>query len=597
MRKLKNKRIKGQTIVDSQEMMFNIAMLSTMQNSLHKDRIRDDVSAEELKRCQEVGIEFATATIRHVLTELQREDQKQGFYENVDEVTLHSGEYIYSALYLFAKGYRNIAIRMAPAVDSRIICVLKNTDMASFMHFQGTFLLGGARLTTAQQFPMMKSPVSVSVNSTYGMACEMLATKRVDCCIVLDSEERFLGRFPAASVCNLWWNWKKQSYNHNSNDSNNNLEISDTDNPPVASLSTMLEKNTHENYAPQRINIISDSTFVASEALYDEATYKIFKVMLSRLDSCGHLGIFCNDFDKSASLEDEEKQKKNSRFHESFESAVGKSFLGTNERPCKTLFCDIANTGNDDDDDDSTIGVGSANMSNSPSNYKTDRKKESCQTLDILMHKMDIKLVKVAKSSTQNRKTLVHHRLLLSQSVASRTSTLGNEDTAACTSSPFSGNARRSVTKKSSIFSDTNDRCRNMSSKLRRKPLMLRSSKGIGTGKPGCNAILQKERTRGSGIKIIDMEKKSNGKKQTLDQQFEENGLISLDDPITAALEVMARHQTSRAFVVQEKGRVLGVITFKDLALYMINEEAESKLLIRKNVEEEDKDYMVVDDI
>ena len=87
------------------------------------------------------------------------------------------------------------------------------------------------------------------------------------------------------------------------------------------------------------------------------------------------------------------------------------------------------------------------------------------------------------------------------------------------------------------------------------------------------------------------------GKKQTLDQQFEENGLISLDDPITAALEVMARHQTSRAFVVQEKGRVLGVITFKDLALYMINEEAESKLLIRKNVEEEDKDYMVVDDI
>ena len=80
MRKLKNKRIKGQTIVDSQEMMFNIAMLSTMQNSLHKDRIRDDVSAEELKRCQEVGIEFATATIRHVLTELQREDQKQGFF-------------------------------------------------------------------------------------------------------------------------------------------------------------------------------------------------------------------------------------------------------------------------------------------------------------------------------------------------------------------------------------------------------------------------------------------------------------------------------------------------------------------------------------
>ena len=60
---------------------------------------------------------------------------------------------------------------------------------------------------------------------------------------------------------------------------------------------------------------------------------------------------------------------------------------------------------------------------------------------------------------------------------------------------------------------------------------------------------------------------------------------------------VHAQHHTSRAFVADEKGRALGVITFKDIAFYIVNEEAEQKLSIRKDIEEEDKDYMTIDDI
>ena len=133
-RKKRIHRLKGERIVDSREMMFNIATLSNMQNTNKRDEIEIDVSIEMLKQCRELGEHFATTTVGHLLQELQNKYQQDGFHNLNRVVTLHTEEYIYSAIYLFAMGHKNVAVRIAPAFDSRVVHILKDTDMAYFVH-------------------------------------------------------------------------------------------------------------------------------------------------------------------------------------------------------------------------------------------------------------------------------------------------------------------------------------------------------------------------------------------------------------------------------------------------------------------------------
>ena len=102
----------------------------------------------------------------------------------------------------------------------------------------------------------------------------------------------------------------------------------------------------------------------------------------------------------------------------------------------------------------------------------------------------------------------------------------------------------------------------------------------------------------GSG-KYTEMKVTENqtGKSDKLKQYLQRNSLILWDDPLIAALDLMDQNQASRTFISNKTGKIFGVITFKDIALYLINEEAEQKLWIRKDVEEEVNNYMIVDEI
>ena len=589
----KKSRSKGQTIVDCKDMMLNIAMLTTAQKG---DRTREDIPAVELKKCQEIGVQFATATIRHVLKELQMEEEQQGFNVYSDGVTLHTGEYIYPAIYLFAKGYRNVAIRIAPAIDSKIVCILKDTDMASFVHSHSLSILGEAKFTAAQHFPM-KLPLSISMKSTYAMACKMLATKRVGCCIILDSMGRYGGRFEAASICDLWCEWRKQYCNHWSKDFRKHPGISDIYVPPDPSLTSTPDEYTYGNYTVERVINLSDPVDVHTESLYDEATYKVFGVLLSCLTSCDHLGIFCDDFDASISCECEEIWKRDHLKHHEFSESVTRNYFRSSSERSKIFLNKDLNEGyGNGDDSDDNYSLGSTDLSESLSNHRRIKKEEDCLDLDVNEHKRDFELAKIAKSSAYTQK-ISGPRPLPNQSTTSRTSAGESRSTITSSLRRIGVNVHKNLISTSKIHVAYDNCSGNKSSTLRRRPSMLRRSKWGKMEKPSRSKILQEVLIGDAQMNIVCGEGKDEQEKRRLRQWFQENGLISLHDPIAAALEAMARHHTSRAFVADEKGRALGVITFKDIAFYIVNEEAEQKQSIRKDIEEEDTDYMPIDDI
>jgi len=81
-----------------------------------------------------------------------------------------------------------------------------------------------------------------------------------------------------------------------------------------------------------------------------------------------------------------------------------------------------------------------------------------------------------------------------------------------------------------------------------------------------------------------------------LSQHFKAAGAVLPDDTIEVALAAMMHTESTRAFVLNESGEVVGVVSFKDIAVYMIGKEADEKLVHRKMQEENDGDFYVPDD-
>jgi CBS domain-containing protein len=82
---------------------------------------------------------------------------------------------------------------------------------------------------------------------------------------------------------------------------------------------------------------------------------------------------------------------------------------------------------------------------------------------------------------------------------------------------------------------------------------------------------------------------------QRLNTWLKEVGAVFSTDPMYAALEAMSRLNSTRAIVVQEDGDVIGVVSIKGIAKFLLEKEAEQKLYIRKQQEEQDGDFYVED--
>ena len=78
---------------------------------------------------------------------------------------------------------------------------------------------------------------------------------------------------------------------------------------------------------------------------------------------------------------------------------------------------------------------------------------------------------------------------------------------------------------------------------------------------------------------------------------FKETGSILSTDSIYSALNAMNFIGSTRSFVVSETGDLQGVVSLKEIASYLLSTEAEQKLYIRKEQEEQDGDYYTIDDL
>ena len=139
------------------------------------------------------------------------------------------------------------------------------------------------------------------MKSTYGTACELMATKRIDSAIISDSKGRFGGRFRIDSICNLWWEWRKLSHylahNNQSIGSSYSSTISKATVPPILNLQSMQDNYAVRNYTLETIKTLSDPTYLPDSALFNGTTYKVFDVLLKCVTSCNHIGVYYEDFD------------------------------------------------------------------------------------------------------------------------------------------------------------------------------------------------------------------------------------------------------------------------------------------------------------
>jgi hypothetical protein len=82
-------------------------------------------------------------------------------------------------------------------------------------------------------------------------------------------------------------------------------------------------------------------------------------------------------------------------------------------------------------------------------------------------------------------------------------------------------------------------------------------------------------------------------RKHRIHANFKSKGAVYIQDTLQSVLEAMAHVGRSRAFVVSDTGDILGVITLKDIAKYLIQKEEEEKLVLRREVEIEGGEFVI----
>ena len=95
---------------------------------------------------------FPTTRMEQLFQELKAKDSP----ESLDCETLYIHDHVYNAMTLFAKGHKYVPIRIAPALDSAVIYVLRDVDMIGYLRGKGDEILNDVRYTQIL-FDLLKS--------------------------------------------------------------------------------------------------------------------------------------------------------------------------------------------------------------------------------------------------------------------------------------------------------------------------------------------------------------------------------------------------------------------------------------------------------
>ena len=171
------KKTNDRLSVDMSSIMISMNLLGNRNR-------RDDESSSH-NQWNHIGEIFACTTIKEMLENLRAKNELLGFSSEDELVSIHIDEYIYSVMNLFARGHKNVAIRISDASKNKIIHILRDIDMVSFLFQNFNDFFTEIKNIAIENTSLVRSPFTLSFNSNYASAIILLAKNKIESAIIL----------------------------------------------------------------------------------------------------------------------------------------------------------------------------------------------------------------------------------------------------------------------------------------------------------------------------------------------------------------------------------------------------------------------------
>jgi CBS domain-containing protein len=455
---------------------------------------------------QKVGELFARMTLRDVMEKrLSLEDfvqqttsngkQKPMLPSTKASITYKPTEilmphsFLFAAVLMLAKGYRNIPISFDEKNSTKIDHVLSEMDFIRFYRKHPEKLLGEYRNMPISTCGLMTIPLCIPTNVNLGTALIAMSQRGINAAALIDDDDMYCGRVSQNNILELWFNWRLQ-----------------TSRDGLVSIDAI---QNHYNSGIPGANRLYSTTC---------ENYNFFQILTTTLKNCFTAGIH------PQSLSEVHKSSGGRGRGRGGGGAMG----GMN--------MNIIEEGSDDSDSDSNSSSSSCSSSSSSSNS--------------------------SDSDSRNKKNKKN------ESATGRASMIGGAKRTPPARRPSSVNpprrpsmARPSMARKSSVRQTVIRRGSRMPSAAKQREIERQ------------RMLEEEESSDDDWEDNISPEQEKN---RRTSQWFYDMGVIQPTDTVQSALDAMIKSNSSKTFVVEQDGSIVGAVDFMKILRKLLRFEEES---------------------
>ena len=130
-------------------------------------------------------------------------------YKPTEILMPHS--FLFSAVLMLAKGYRNIPVSFNENTPDQIDHVLSEMDFVRFYRKHPEKLLGSYRNMPVSTSGLMTIPLCIPITVNFGTALVAMSQRGLNSAALIDEDELYCGRVSQNNLLSLWWNWRLQT--------------------------------------------------------------------------------------------------------------------------------------------------------------------------------------------------------------------------------------------------------------------------------------------------------------------------------------------------------------------------------------------------